>query len=462
MSSDLAQVLKDVRGGMIPAHIYNDRKIFECERDRIFGRAWMFVGHESEIPQPGDYVVRQIVADSFIIVRDEQGVVRAHVNMCLHRGMQVARADRGNASHFRCPYHNWSYHNDGRLVGVPFHREAYGGDYGLRRDQLRLVAAPNVASYNGLIFVSLDPDVEPLEDFLGDFKFYLDFYTRKSRAGLELWGPQRWRLRCNWKLPAENFAGDMYHTPHLHISVVEVGLFRPKKVTTRKEGAIYVAGPGSGTTYQLPGGDLHERLRYVGYPPDMIARMADVFTIDQQRFIGEDGFMPSVATLYPNLSFIHSWPKLRADDDDTVVPFTSIRLWQPVSEHEIEVLSWFAVDAAASAQFKEQSRHQYLRCFGTTGMQEVDDTVTWESLTRVAGGEMARRLRLNSRMGLSEDDTALVPALPREQFHGPGVARRGFAEFGQRALLARWADDLERPACPVAPRAVPDTLGVQA
>jgi phenylpropionate dioxygenase-like ring-hydroxylating dioxygenase large terminal subunit len=100
-----ADVLEDVRRGMIPAHIYNDQDVFELEKNRLFSRAWMFVGHESEIPAPGDYVVRRALDDSFIIVRDKTGQVNAHFNMCLHRGMQVCHAEVGNASHFRCPYH---------------------------------------------------------------------------------------------------------------------------------------------------------------------------------------------------------------------------------------------------------------------------------------------------------------------------------------------------------------------
>ena len=106
---------------MIPAHIYGDPEIFALERDRLFARSWVFLAHESEIPDPGDYVVRRVLADSFIVARDESGVVRVMFNMCLHRGMQVCRAEMGNASHFRCPYHAWTYRNDGRLAGLPFH-----------------------------------------------------------------------------------------------------------------------------------------------------------------------------------------------------------------------------------------------------------------------------------------------------------------------------------------------------
>ncbi len=172
-------VLQDVRRGMIPAHIYNDEEIFRLERERLFSRAWVFVAHESEIPQPGDYVVRRVLEDSFIVARDEDGEVRALFNMCLHRGMQVCRAEMGNASHFRCPYHGWSYRNDGRLVGLPFHKDAYGGEAGFRRKGQTLLPAPSLDTYNGLIFISMDPDAPPLREYLGDFAFYLDYYTRQ-------------------------------------------------------------------------------------------------------------------------------------------------------------------------------------------------------------------------------------------------------------------------------------------
>ena len=119
--------------------------------------------------------------------------------------------------------------NDGRLVGLPFHGEAYGGEEGFRKKGQTLLPAPSLDVYNGLIFISLDAQAPPLREYLGDFAFYLDLYTQQSPEGIELVGPQRWRVKANWKIGAENFAGDMYHTPHTHSSVVEIGLFREPK-----------------------------------------------------------------------------------------------------------------------------------------------------------------------------------------------------------------------------------------
>ena len=442
-------VLQDVRRGMIPAHIYNDEEIFRLERERLFSRAWVFVGHTSEIPQPGDYVVRRVLEDSFIVARGEDGEVRALFNMCLHRGMQVCRAEIGNASHFRCPYHGWSYRNDGRLVGLPFHKDAYGGEAGFRRKGQTLLPAPSLDTHNGLIFISMDPDAPPLREYLGDFAFYLDYYTRQSESGIELRGPQRWRVKANWKIGAENFAGDMYHTPQTHTSVVEIGLFREPKAEKRKDGCTYWAGNGGGTTYKLPPGSLEEKLRYVGYPDVMIEKMKEQWSQDQRDVIGRDGFMISAASLFPNMSFVHNWPKVE-DSSDEVLPFISLRTWQPVGPDETEVLSWFAVDAQAPEEFKALSYKAYLMCFGSTGMFEQDDVENWVSLTNTAAGSMARRLLLNSRMGLLEDGRPVVPALTPDEFAGPGEAYVGYGEYNQRHLLSRWADHLERPVEKVA------------
>ena len=157
MSTSSMTIYDEIRRGMIPAYIYNDAEIFARERKNLFSRAWLFVGHESEIPQAGDYVVRRILDDSFIIVRDEKGEIRAHFNMCLHRGMQVCRAEMGNASHFRCPYHGWSYRNDGRIVGLPFHEEAYGGEAGFSRKGARLLPAPNLGAPIRMTFLHVLP-----------------------------------------------------------------------------------------------------------------------------------------------------------------------------------------------------------------------------------------------------------------------------------------------------------------
>ena len=436
---ELAEVIANVDAGRIPASIYSDPAIFELERERLFPRTWQFLAHESEISSPGDYVVRRIVDDSFIVSRDDEGGIHAVLNMCRHKGMQICRAEAGKASHFRCPYHAWTYRNDGRLVGVPFHEEAYGGADGLDKAAHSLLSAPHVATYRGLVFANLDPDAMPLDEALGEFRFFLDLYVNQSDGGIELRGPQRWRIACNWKIGAENFAGDSYHTPHTHASVVDIGLFREPTANKRKEGALYFAGGGGGTTYKIPPGDFDHAIAHVGYPPEMAERMRATWTPEQQALVGEAGFMVSAATVFPNLSLVHNWPRIRAGDD--VVPFISIRLWQPVSATETECLSWFVVDRNASAAFKADSYKAYLMCFGTSGMFEQDDVENWTSITSVSRGALGSTVLLDSTMSMDRehDGTAARPA----SWPAPGQAYVGYGEYNQRALLRMWARALE-------------------
>ena len=435
MALELGQLVADIAAGDVPAAIYNEREIFELERERVFGRAWLFLAHEAEIPSPGDYVVRRIVDDSLIVIRDEAGAVQVLFNMCLHRGMQLCRAERGNASHFRCPYHGWSYRNDGELVGVPFHAEAYGGERGLSRSEKSLLRPARVGTYNGLIFATLDPAAPDLDDYLGGIRYYLDFYTRQSDAGLDVRGPQRWRVKADWKIGAENFSGDSYHTPHTHLSVVEIELFGEPSARKRKLGALYFAEIGGGTTYKLPPGSFEERVAYVGYPSELAAGMRRTWSAEQQALVAENGFMPSAATVFPNLSFVHNWPQV--NEDGLIVPFISIRLWQPVGPGETEVYSWFAVDHAAPEWFKQASYKAYLMCFGSSGMFEQDDVENWTSITQMARGRLARRLNLNNRMGIDLEGRLLRE--PVADWPGPGRAFVGFGEYNQRELLNIWA-----------------------
>jgi phenylpropionate dioxygenase-like ring-hydroxylating dioxygenase large terminal subunit len=432
----LESIVADVRQGLIPAPLYSDQELFELEQERVFGRAWTFLAHESEIPDPGDYVVRRIVDDSFIVIRDESGTVRVLFNMCLHRGMQLCRAEAGNTSHFRCPYHAWTYRNTGQLNGVPFHKDAYGGDEMLRLREKTLLPAPRSAICNGLIFASLDADAPELDDYLGGFKFFLDLYTRQSEAGIELRGPQRWTVDANWKIAAENFAGDAYHTPVTHSSVVEIGLFKEPKAAKRKEGANYFADGGGGTTYKLPTASFEENLAHVGYPPEMVERMRAVWSAEQQSLMTDPGFMVSAATIFPNLSFVHNWPQV--NEEGLVAPFVSLRLWQPVSATRTEIFSWFGVDRLAPQWFKDASYKAYLMCFGSSGMFEQDDVENWTSITQMAKGQMGRRLKLNSTMGLDREGRQMKQ--PLENWPAPGHAYTGFGEHNQRTILGMWSD----------------------
>ena len=119
----------DVERGMIGSEVYVNEAIYQQELEQIFARAWLFIGHESQVPNPGDFVVSRMGEEEVIMVRDRKDK-RLHVflNSCRHKGMKVCRYDDGNTLVFTCPFHGWSYDTDGRLVGVPYYDAAYHGE----------------------------------------------------------------------------------------------------------------------------------------------------------------------------------------------------------------------------------------------------------------------------------------------------------------------------------------------
>src|SRR6059036_3776303 len=142
--------LVDLGAGLISREIFVNEEIYAEELERVFTRAWLFVGHESQIPKPGDYFVSCMGEESVILCRDREERLHVFLNSCRHRGMKVCRYDEGNTPVFTCPYHGWSYAADGKLVGVPFFREAYHGK--LDRSEFGLVEVAQLASYKGSVW----------------------------------------------------------------------------------------------------------------------------------------------------------------------------------------------------------------------------------------------------------------------------------------------------------------------
>jgi len=185
-----------------------DPRVLELEKERVFDRCWIYAGHESEIPAPGDFCARTVAGRPVILVRGSDGQARVLLNTCRHRGALVCRERAGNAKTFQCPYHAWTYNNQGELVGVPG-EDAYSPAFDRR--QFALAPAPRVESYRGFLFISFAPAVEPLTDYLAGASEYLDLVSDQSAVGMEIvGGTQAYSMRANWKLLVENSI-DGYH-----------------------------------------------------------------------------------------------------------------------------------------------------------------------------------------------------------------------------------------------------------
>lgn len=209
--------------------VYTSPDVFALEMRQIFREGWVFVAHESEVPEPGDYLTKRIADEPVIVVRGKDGLVRVLANRCTHRGNRLCNAEKGNSSSFRCPYHGWTFSNDGSLTGVPM-RDGYGERFRALRAELGLVPAPRQDSYGGFVFASLAPTGVSLRAHLGKATRAIDRLLALSPTGeLALSGGwMKHRMFCNWKMVMENNV-DGYHALFTHQSVYEA--VRPAKVS---------------------------------------------------------------------------------------------------------------------------------------------------------------------------------------------------------------------------------------
>jgi p-cumate 2,3-dioxygenase alpha subunit len=190
-------------------------RVLEAERRRIFDRCWIYVGHESEVRSPGDFVTREVAGRPVILCRDSRGGMRVFLNSCRHRGAMVCRERSGNAAHgYLCFYHGWSYDRDGHLDGVPG-ASSYPASFD--RTKLGLAEPPHVEAYRGFVFASFDPQAEPLLDYLAGATEYIDLVADQSPTGeMEvIRGVQEYDIQANWKLLVENSFDD-YHLLTTH------------------------------------------------------------------------------------------------------------------------------------------------------------------------------------------------------------------------------------------------------
>lgn len=359
-------------------------EIHRAEIERIFNRSWLYVGHESEVANPGDFVRRTVGKRPLFFVRSATtGDVNVFYNSCTHRGSVICRRDRGNGKTFQCFYHAWTFDSDGRLIGVP-DEEGYGPNFD--KSSYGLVSVPRMESYRGLIFASYDPEVEELVDYLAGARAYIDAMMDAAEVAAAfsggtnghadpagapplqvLRGTHQYGIKANWKLLVEN-SFDGYHLGPTHATYFQ--FLRDQKVDV---------SPSTGSMKLL--GNGHAVIEYTGSWGRPIARWASQFgetskpQLDalRERIIselGDTGYR--MAELNRNL-FIY--PNLFVMDNNA----TALRVIEPTAPEYMDVSQHELAPRIEDPTVRQVRLESYVTFAGPGGLATPDDVEALES-----------------------------------------------------------------------------------
>lgn len=194
-------------------------QVLDSEYEKIFDKCWLYVGHVSEFKKPGDFVTRTIAKRNILVTMGTDNQINAYFNTCPHRGATVCRDKSGNSKNFQCFYHGWVFGCDGNLKSQPG-KESYSAGFAASGAG-NLVKVPHFDIYAGFCFISFNPEVESLPDYLAGAKEYLDLVSKHSESGMGISsGSQEYAIRANWKLLVENSV-DGYHAVSTHATYLD-------------------------------------------------------------------------------------------------------------------------------------------------------------------------------------------------------------------------------------------------
>lgn len=431
-------------GFRVSRRIYHDPEVHELERERIFKTSWFFLGHESEIPNHGDYVTRYLGTDPVVVNRERDGSVKVFANACAHRGVKLCRSSRGNTRNHRCPYHGWMFGLDGSCRGVTYEKEVYGPD--LDKSQFNIASA-RVETLQGLVFGTWRLDGPSLRESLGNLTYYFDAIFGKFDNGMEVMGaPIRTVHVANWKSETENLAGDGYHTLITHKTALRYGLFpSPEDVHPHGEPA---GDKFQGRTVQCGNGHTVrvQHLPLAGDPPKFLGYPEELWPeIERNLSPGQVDIQARASVIhgsvFPNLSFLENF-KTATDGPGSMCRYLRITVKVPLDESRTQIWWWHLVPVDTTEEWKERSQRAYLRTNGPGGMFELDDNENFAGMVEGNAGPRALESSYHYIAG-----THLPDALDLEW---PGhVQDADLSEHTLRGFLTEWQDRMASPATPV-------------
>jgi len=431
--------LVDFESGRQSKIIFNDPDIYEQEMERIYARCWLFLAHESQLPEPGDFMRTFMGEDEVLVIRQPDMSIKAFLNFCPHRGNRVCKADWGNQRQFNCAYHGWSFGTDGSLVGLPLEEVAYYNK--IDKKQFGLIPVTQVDAYKGLIFGCFDADAPSLSDYLGEMKWYIDVWLDAMPEGSELLGSaQKVTIDANWKLPIENVSGDGYHLGWAHAGAMSVSTslgvsgLSVGNTDVDIEGGLSVAGLNGHSVLASLDGDKGSGYGFYPDPQPALNYLAANRATAVERLGELRGNKLWGAqinfTIYPNL---HILPGLNW-----------FRVYHPKGPGRYEQWTWAMAEKEMPDTLKQQILDNQLRTFGPAGLFDNDDGDNFEGITDLGRGWRTRQADVFTNMALGREYT-------RKDM--PGIMAAGLVcEHNQRWMYRRWQDLMMAPDWSQVPR----------
>ena len=343
--------------------------IYELERQRIFERCWLYLGHESEVPNPGDYARRVVAERALFFARDRHGELRVFHNTCPHRGALICRTDHGNAQVLQCFYHAWSFNTSGELIRMP-DIEGYGPDFDRADFSLR---SPRYESYKGFIFVCFDRDAGSLRDYLAGAAEYLDLVADQAPEGMKVIpGSNRYTIKANWKLLAENSI-DGYHALPTHQTYFdymasEAGSDIP--AINRRQGFGRALGNGHGV---MENDAIYGRPIAMWHPYFGEEAREEINGI-KDELIARHGHTKALRMCEKSRNMV-IFPNLVVND----IMAVTIRVFQPTGPDSMDVTAWQMVPAGETGSRLNRRLDSFLTFLGPGGFATPDDTEALES-----------------------------------------------------------------------------------
>ncbi len=355
-----------IRAEEVHGSLYTDEAIFQAELEKIWYRTWVYVGHESEIPNANDYILKTIGLEEVIMTRDRDGTIHLLHNRCPHRGNRVCVNSHGNARSFTCAYHGWNFANDGQLKGYPY-PSGFQGD---KRGELGLGRVARMASYQGFVFGSMAAEGITLEEHLGNARETIDDLVANSPEGKVEFtaGFLQHKVRSNWKFLLENET-DGYHPQVVHASIFEVAESGIGDLY-REDSTAVVRYFGNGHSEI----DLRPEFRVLDKPmgwfgtteerlPDYTEKMKKAYGDERAREIMVDGVRHVM--IFPNL----------------FIAEIQMFVLQPLSVNET-VQHVTALQFKGAPDLNRRMRNQTMGSVGPAGFLLADDAEMYERTQR--------------------------------------------------------------------------------